>query len=92
MQKHRDREGKSTRYFPPSSSEISSKTKVKTTFVMKFSVLISVDSDSSSHHENRHASEDPNTTNLFINTIPRAVRREMFFYRKSNSIDRDIFR
>lgn len=45
---------------------------------MKFFVLISVESESSSHHENRHASEDPNTTNLFINTIPRVVRIENF--------------
>ena len=37
----------------------------------------SVDSDSL-HHESRHASDDPNTTNIFINTIPRAVNESFF--------------
>lgn len=35
--------------------------------------FISIDDPDSLHHESRHASDDPNTTNLFISTIPRSV-------------------
>ncbi|CAF3945557.1 unnamed protein product [Rotaria magnacalcarata] len=57
-QKQREKEGKSTRFQPPPSLSVHSD--------------LALDSDSL-HHEGRHASEDPNTTNLFINTIPRSM-------------------
>ncbi|UJR37661.1 hypothetical protein I4U23_030357 [Adineta vaga] len=57
-QKHRDKDTKSTRYLPPPSLSQHSD--------------VSVDSDTS-HHDNRHASEDPNTTNIFISSIPRSM-------------------
>ncbi|CAF1312333.1 unnamed protein product [Adineta ricciae] len=57
-QKQRDKDVKSTRFPPPSSSS-------------QHSDVIS-DSDTS-HHDSRHASEDPNTTNIFISSIPRSM-------------------
>ncbi|CAF5047899.1 unnamed protein product, partial [Rotaria socialis] len=60
LQKQREKEGKSTRFQPPPSLSVHSD--------------LALDSDSL-HHESRHASEDPNTTNLFINTIPRSVTK-----------------
>jgi hypothetical protein len=47
------------------------------TLIVSFDVnrIFSLQVDAESlHHESRHASDDPNTTNIFINTIPRAVR------------------
>ncbi|CAF3955087.1 unnamed protein product [Rotaria sp. Silwood2] len=57
MQK-REKEGKSTRFQPPPSTSLHSD--------------LALDSDSL-QHESRHSSDDPNTTNLFINTIPRSM-------------------
>ncbi|CAF3517404.1 unnamed protein product [Rotaria sp. Silwood1] len=58
IQKQREKEGKSTRFQPPPSTSLHSD--------------LALDSDSL-HHESRHSSDDPNTTNLFINTIPRSM-------------------
>ncbi|CAF0807648.1 unnamed protein product [Rotaria sordida] len=58
MQKQREKEGKSTRFQAPPSTSLHSD--------------LALDSDSL-HHESRHSSDDPNTTNLFINTIPRSM-------------------
>jgi hypothetical protein len=80
MQKQREKEGKSMRFQPPPAISVHSDLARKSKFFLQiFSIIFLsiVDSDSL-HHESRHASDDPNTTNLFINTIPRAVYQQIF--------------
>jgi len=78
MQKQREKEGKSMRFQPTPPTPLHSDLSRKSNFFIQFLSIVFltiVDSDSS-HHESRHASDDPNTTNLFISTIPRSVKKK----------------
>jgi U2-associated protein SR140 len=74
-QKQREKDGKSLRFQPTPSISSHSDLSRNENISFKLHLIVSfliVESDTS-HHESRHASDDPNTTNLFINTIPRAM-------------------
>lgn len=84
-QKQRDKDGKSLRFQPPPShSDFSSTSNSSLSSFQSLLVFPSVAESEPSHHESRHASDDPNTTNLFINTIPRSVCHS---YLRFSSID-----